>query len=586
MKIVDRKVRIADKPQVFKEPSKDFVFTCIAEESLISTYLLECGQSSTTSPVTIKWKVPAVGVKGVWTPGSLLDKRIRADWELPPLSSRISVDAPVVCVFGHKDENILTVSASDVINTIHFEASIQEEDNHLYFTLTFFDDDVLELDAYSCKIRLDYRSCGFSDAIQSAGKWLETRLPYDLMPIPESARLPLYSTWYSYHQNFSEEELLSECRRSKELGYEVIIVDDGWQTTDGARGYDFTGDWEPVRIPDIHAFVSQIHAIGMKLMFWYSVPFCGKKSKAYKKFKGKFLTESHPWAPVFDIRFPEVRQHLIERYVVALRDWDLDGFKLDFIDDFRIYPETEMEQLAGRDTLSVNHGVELLICEIKLALTAIKPEVLIEFRQKYISPMLKHLGNMFRAFDCPYDSLMNRVRTTDVKMLCGASAVHSDMLTWNMEEAVELAALQFTSILFSVPQLSVKLNDLPKDHLEMVSFYTRYWLSNRKILLDGKFTALKPLANYPILSASNEVKCIYGIYEDTCIHLDTSYDEVDLINGQMVERLIIEINEFASYEAETFNCKGDLLAQKNLKLTKGIHSLPVPASGMVVLQKS
>jgi len=85
----------------------------------------------------------------------------------------------------------------------------------------------------------------------------------------------------------------------------------------------------------------------MKCLLWYSVPFCGIKSKAYQLFKGKFLTENHPWAPVFDPRYPEVRSYLVQKYAAALIDWKLDGFKLDFIDDFKAYPETVLTKENG-----------------------------------------------------------------------------------------------------------------------------------------------------------------------------------------------------------------------------------------------
>jgi len=36
----------------------------------------------------------------------------------------------------------------------------------------------------------------------------------------------------------------------------LIIVDDGWQTLDSARGYAYTGDWQPERMPDMKGFGS------------------------------------------------------------------------------------------------------------------------------------------------------------------------------------------------------------------------------------------------------------------------------------------------------------------------------------------
>jgi len=157
---------------------------------------------------------------------------------------------------------------------------------------------------------------------------------------------------------------------------------------DNNRGYDYTGDWEPERLTDIVYFVRKVHKLDMKFMMWYSVPFCGKKSKAYQRFKGKFLTENHHWAPVFDPRYPEVREYLIGKYVFALKDWNLDGFKLDFIDDFMAYPETILTLDDRRDYASVNEGVDRLMTDVMNALKAIKPDILIEFRQKYVGPAM------------------------------------------------------------------------------------------------------------------------------------------------------------------------------------------------------
>ncbi|MEL6358234.1 MAG: glycoside hydrolase family 36 protein, partial [Bacteroidota bacterium] len=353
---------------------------------------------------------------------------------------------------------------------------------------------------FEIDIYIDSSPRTFSECLQDVGQWWETALGTEHAKIPSGASNPVYSTWYAYHQKMTTQALLQECRLAKELGYDTIIVDDGWQTHDGQRGYDFTGDWEAERFPEMAKFVADVHRIGMQCMLWYSVPFCGVKSKAYQQFKGKFLTENHRWAPVFDPRYPEVRKYLVDKYTQALQDWNLDGFKLDFIDDFHVYPETPAGAEDGRDFASVNLAVDQLISEITQSLKAINPAILIEFRQKYIGPQLRKIGNMFRAFDCPNDSVTNRLRTTDVRLLAGSSRVHSDMITWHPEETTEIAALQLNSILFSVPQISVRLAEQSEQHLRMIRFYTDYFNTNRELLMHGNFRAHSPLENYPLLS--------------------------------------------------------------------------------------
>ena len=82
-------------------------------------------------------------------------------------------------------------------------------------------------------------------------------------------------------------------------------------------------------------------------------------------------------------------------------------------------------------------------------------------------------GNMLRASDCPYDALTNRMRTLDLRMMSGCGVVHSDMLMWDKSGSTENAARQITNVLFSVPQISVKLNDIPAEHMEMLKFYLK-----------------------------------------------------------------------------------------------------------------
>jgi alpha-galactosidase len=68
-------------------------------------------------------------------------------------------------------------------------------------------------------------------------------------------------------------------------------VDDGWQTSGVARDYAYTRDWEVAaeKIPDMKAHVGRVHALGMKYLLWYAVPFVGIRSKAYDRFAGKLL---------------------------------------------------------------------------------------------------------------------------------------------------------------------------------------------------------------------------------------------------------------------------------------------------------
>ncbi len=567
--------------------STEPVIRPISEENGLCIYRFDLSseKSFVPKPIVLRWKVPAVNVKGVWKPSADFSKRIEADWELTNHESRISIDAPVLCLFGNQDKNILCFSCSNPVNRIQLSAKYREEDNLFYCEIILFTECKYPIKEFSLDIRLDYRDMHFSQALRDTSLWWESFEGLKPMQVPEIARRPLYSTWYQFHQDLDEELLLLECKLAKSIGFDSIIIDDGWQTKDNNRGYDYTGDWQSERFEDFGGLVRKIQDIGMKVGVWYSVPFCGVKSKAYQKFRGKFLTENHRWAPVFDPRYSEVRKYLVQTYVEAVKTWNLDGLKLDFIDDFKSYPDTCFDK-KGKDMLSINDAVDVLLEEIRAELQKLKPNIFIEFRQKYTGPAIRKYGNMLRAFDCPGDHAMNRVRITDIKMLAGNTAVHADMVTWNFEESVEVAALHYMSTLFGVPQISIPLAETPEAHLQMVRFYTKYWTQNRETLLSRNFYPKSPLENYPQLYSKNGDKGILGLFADNFIKFDGTMVMLDILNAKLSEEVIISAEEsYGDYRYEVFNCLGNQTQQGNTKITKGCNLLKVPAGGLLKLEK-
>lgn len=574
--------------QVLSE-SADFRTTIEQIESSeeVQTYRLSLSADTPTEPgaVTVKWQLPSFNMQGVWKPGKIHDKRQQYDWELEHLQARVSVDAPVLCVFGHDDANALTFACSDAVNMIEMNALLREEDNQLYCHLTFFKERHPEITDYTAEIRIDTRAIPYYRALQDVTKWWEGFANTKPSPVPPLAKVPLYSTWYNFHQNLDEAILLEECKIAVDMGYELIILDDGWQTMDTNRGYDYTGDWQPDRFPDLAGFVEKIHNLGMKFGLWFSVPFCGKKSKAYQRFKGKFLTENHRWAPVFDPRYPEVREYLINTYINALKNWKLDAFKLDFIDDFKVYPETVLTKADGRDYANVNEAVDRLMTDVMQSLRAIKSDIGIEFRQQYVGPVMRKFGNMFRAFDCPNDAVSNRIRITDVKLLCGETAVHSDPQTWHPKEKVEIAALQVLNGMFGVPQMSVELRHLPKDHLRMVDFYTKYWRENVSVLMDGDFQPTRPLANYPLIQIEKNNHVIMGVYDDLVVDLPTA-ERVDILNGKLTDSVVIKNADGNSQlKISVFDCQGQAVTETQAMGTATLFEIKVPACGMVLITR-
>ena len=532
------------------------------------------------------WNIPAENVAGFWQPTADFNKRIFADWEKEILESRISVDAPLFAVFDNRDHNSMIIACSDAVNAVHIQASYREEDDHIHGQLTLFGEKHSQIESYETTLRIDLRPLYFGECLKQCSSWWENFEALRPADIPPTALLPVYSTWYQFHQELNTDILIEECRLASKLGYGLIILDDGWQTKDNNRGYDFTGDWLPERIPHMKTFCEAVHQTGMKLAVWYSVPFCGIKSKAYQKFKTKLLTTEHRWAPVFDPRYPEVREHLISNYKRALLEWNIDGFKLDFIDEFRVYPSTVLTQENGRDYASVNEAVYRLLSDCIRELKAIKPDVVIEFRQKYIGPAMRTFGHMFRAFDCPGDYTTNRVRICDLRLTSGTTAVHSDMFTYHPDAQLEVKALQLTNILFSVPQLSIELKKAKPDEQKMIGFYTHYWITHKKILMEGNFTAHGPLQNYPILESTLDATSICSISSDTFLCKEQLPDTIHIINAKLTTAIVLKTTVTQEiFSICILDCQGQKVRSETITVNQPLLLFEVPPCGMLQMKK-
>ena len=419
-------------------------------------------------------------------------------------SSRLCSSMPLVAFLNDSDRNRICVSASEAMRTVGFEAGLREEDCRIVWKVTFFSEAEAPLSSYSVRLRIDRRDVFFGDAIREGTDWIVKSAGLKPTVPPPAAFEPLYSAWYSFHQNVSDREVEAECAEAAKLGMKVVIVDDGWQTDDNNRGYAYTGDWEMSkrRFPDMAAHVKKVHALGMKYMIWYGVPMMGLKARNYERFRGKYLwTSNDRWSgySCMDPRFPEVREYICSLYEKALREWDLDGLKLDFIDaiGFRGQDPAVKENYAGRDIKALPEAVDRLMKDVFARLKAIKPDVLVEFRQGYIGPAIRQYGNMMRAADCPGDLLANRCRTANLRLTSGGTAVHADMLEWHRDETPETAARYVLSTMFSTIQYSVMLRTYPEPHKRMIAHWLKFSGDHRDALLHGSFRPHHFEAFYP-----------------------------------------------------------------------------------------
>nr|WP_280521332.1 alpha-galactosidase [Paenibacillus mangrovi] len=541
------------------------------------------------SVVEMIWHIPAIDIHGYWHPAAYRNRRLHVDWERG-FVSKATYSAPVGCLFNTMGRNRLTFAYSDALNAVEMSAGVHEETSVFKCSVKLFTEPVGPVQTYEAVIRLDARDLPYYQTLDDVQRWWASMPGYEPGSVPEAAKLPVFSTWYNFHQQLDPEQIEHQCRLAKNLGCEMVIVDDGWQTSDNARGYAYCGDWLVCedKIPDMRSHVERVHAIGLKYMLWYSVPFVGKQSDAWHRFEHKLLTVfENLGTGVLDPRYPEVREYTIGLYEKAVQEWDLDGFKLDFVDSFYATEETKDKKDPEMDYTSVPEAVDRLLSDVIARLKAIKPDIMIEFRQNYVGPLMKKYGNMLRATDCPNDAVENRIRTIDVRLLSGETAVHSDMIMWNPQEPVESAALQIINILFSVPQISVKLDHIPSEHLKMLSYWLAFWREHRDVFIEGELMPGKPDSLYPLVRAETTEKRMICAYDDIIVNIGEHVPEtLIVVNGTLNTRLVLELSEdIGLAEVEIRSSCGDIVNSFQMKMNTGLHRLQIPGAGLVLIKK-
>ena len=571
----------------FQFKTKDDVklsINILSEENGIGLYEVKAVYPQEQIPETfsITFSTPVIDTYSAWSPSMRYDKYLAPAWGKRTTESRLAFWMPLHTLVSSAGKNKIAVALSDAKTPTSIRTGVREETANIEWEINIFTNKVAPLKEYSTIIRIDTRDIAFYDSIYDVVAWWENECGYNPAYVPEYAKLPMNSLWYSFHQQLDVDAIVKECELSKPLGMDTVIIDDGWQTDDTNRGYSFCGDWEvtPTKIPDMKQFIDRIHDTGMKVILWYALPFVGKFSKAYERFKDMLLDKEGDsrnfWA--FDPRYKEVRDYIISFCTKALKEWGLDGLKLDFIDAFKLFGKS-LEYDERRDFQSLEEAIDKLMTDITDELRAINPEALIEFRQYYVGPAIRKYGNMFRVADCPNDAIRNRQDIVNLRFTSGNTPVHSDMIMWNCEDNVESAALQFASILYSVPQVSVKIATLPEEHKKMLGFYLSFWREHRDVLIDGKIFAANPESAYSIVCAERDGKAIFTSYTDTMIDC-RAYTDIIAVNCSRAKSLVIKGAGGKSYKV--LNCMGDTVSEGVVE--NYLTEIDVPLSGMIFVK--
>ncbi|MBI1336344.1 MAG: alpha-galactosidase [Phycisphaera sp.] len=540
---------------------------------------------------TIEWLLPSIDFHHKWNSRCMQNRALDVGLgSFNRIESAANSGMPVFSLYNLAGVNACTFALSDVVHDTRMGG---DYGNGKFFrcNVDVVGNAIGVVDRYELSIRFDFRPVPYHVALRDVASYWQTLPGCTPCAVPESARKPLLSSWYIYLVDFDTGDFEKQCELAKDLGFGTAILDDGWQTRQREPGYQNNGDWEVCeeKLPDLIDHVRRVQALGLKYMVWFSVPYIGVESKAYHRFKD-MLTPGRAGSPQYaiDLRFPEARRYLIDIYESFVKRYGVDGLKLDFIDSVGDRdPSADILADGRRDTASMGEAVCALLDEATARLRRLNPDFLIEFRQAYTGPAMRRYANMLRAVDCANSLGDNRVRTLDLRLLSGDTAVHSDPITWHNDEPDHSAAMQIIHALFSVPQISMKLSELGPSHLRMLRYQLEFVRAHAEVLQTGELRPLFPHLLYPLVTARDDRKLLAAFYADMPLRLDEPLPPtLILINGCYAKELLLELkHEAGEAEVVVKDCCGADVSRHSIKLTAGFNRLVVPPAGNALVRQ-
>ena len=193
----------------------------------------------------------------------------------------------------------------------------------------------------------------------------------------------LVNSWEASYFNFNAESLLSLGRSARDLGIEMLVLDDGWF---GKRNDDSTslGDWicnEEKLGCSLQELSERIHALDLKFGLWVEPEMVSMDSDLYRRHPDWALADPdrNPAVSrhqlVLDMGREDVRDYLFETLGKILKDVRIEYVKWDFNRSVvncysRVLPEDRQGEAAHRFMLGTYDLLERLVTAF--------PEVMIE----------------------------------------------------------------------------------------------------------------------------------------------------------------------------------------------------------------
>ena len=434
----------------------------------------EVGERSVTTVETkgenrveICFEVPISDIQQLWTPDMQVPFQERKWWVSKASSPQHSM--PCIAYFNTAEQNVLFFGSESLEWDNRLESKVNQERGVYEVKLTVAAGDGT---LRPFKVTIDRRPVAWTQAV---GDWRDG-LAYGRGRYPDGAWKPVYCSWYAAHAAISAEWTERMATIAADLGFGTFILDDGWSYDEAKRvnptaiknWYRDVGKWDvfsKAKFPDFKAHRERMRRSGLNYIVWVAPYFVGTRSEAYRRWgygKDAKVVEGNT---LTDIANAAQMESVTEQLVRLLKDADLDGLKIDFLDSI----DSSVEHPLG----ARKHAY---VTDLMNRLRAVRPDGVFEFRQAYATPINANLATQFRAGDVPFEWLANLMRIAQIRLTMGDGApVHADPIYWSDAETNANVDRHFMAAMAGVPMLSMDLERLSPERRGTIRKWMRYY---------------------------------------------------------------------------------------------------------------
>lgn len=183
----------------------------------------------------------------------------------------------------------------------------------------------------------------------------------------------MINNWESTYFDFNETKLLQLAKRAKDIGVELLVLDDGWF---GHRDDDTTslGDWtvDKRKLPNgLDHLANEVNKLGLKFGLWFEPEMVSKDSSLYREHPDWHIhVDKYPLSVgrnqyVLDFSREDVREGIYQQLTKILDATPIDYIKWDMNRNItelgnRILPADQQMEISHRYILGLYELLEKL----------------------------------------------------------------------------------------------------------------------------------------------------------------------------------------------------------------------------------